>query len=259
MQIPVDVPYTTHPRMTPLEDCQLSPDRTNPHIRHPVDAEQRARKVQEISRWGEDLFGMREACPEDLIGYAARLCGRPETDSILQLALSFDEDIAILHRGRLVAICFCFPSRWIPGERLGKTLADIHAPVGDGEKLVEASQRMAQAMTRAGFRRHVWTITDNPGLSQHPRSTDSGQTLFFRTETQTSLPLGDDESSLFLVHVQMHRLEDVFADEAYKHRILESLSTMSDTVVRYKGLESISKNLLRDRARAGPASSIRTS
>jgi hypothetical protein len=244
MQIPIEIPYTTLPKMSPLTDGHLSPDRTNPHILDPVDPGQPARKLLEISRWGQDLFGVHEDCPRDLIARTARLCGRPATDSILQLALGFEEDIAILHKGRLAAICFCFPSRWIPGERLGKTLADIHAPVGDGERLVAASQRMAQAMTRGGFRRHVWTITDNPNLNQHPRSTESGATLFFRTETQTSLPLGDGQSSLFLVRVRMSRLDEVFADDAYRQRILESLSTMSDTVVRYKGLGQIQRTLL---------------
>jgi hypothetical protein len=57
--------------------------------------------------------------------------------------------------------------------------------------------------------------------------------LYFRVETQISTPL-DDETSLFLVSVEVVKLEEVW-DE----KILKSLNSMSESILEYKQLTTI--------------------
>jgi hypothetical protein len=57
--------------------------------------------------------------------------------------------------------------------------------------------------------------------------------LYFRVETQISTPL-DDETSLFLVSVEVAKLEEVW-DE----KILKSLNSMSESILEYKQLTTI--------------------
>jgi hypothetical protein len=57
--------------------------------------------------------------------------------------------------------------------------------------------------------------------------------LYFRVETQISTPL-DDETSLFLVSVEVVKLEEVW-DE----KILKSVNSMSESILEYKQLTTI--------------------
>ena len=41
-----------------------------------------------------------------------------------------------MHKGKLEAISFCFPSGWIPTEVLGKDFAFLHEPVADNDLLI---------------------------------------------------------------------------------------------------------------------------
>ena len=61
------------------------------------------------------------------------------------------------------------------------------------------------SMEGAMFRRYVWTITPLIGLSQHPeysRPTPNDiSDLYFRTETQTTVGLGNDISLFFCLNI----------------------------------------------------------
>ena len=61
--------------------------------------------------------------------------------------------------------------------------------------------------------------------------------LYFRLETQLSTPL-DNESSLFLVKVDVIPLKKV-----WNEKILESINSMSENVLKYKNLIEIKKFL----------------
>ena len=207
-------------------------------------------KSNQLALYGEDLYGTTaEARSKNLVKRAAQHCGRPETNDIVELALGFEEDIAIMHNGKLAAICFCFPSSWIPRERLGLSLADIHRPVADSENLVSSSDRIANIMsdpTFVGFERSVWTLTNNSGSSNHPRNRvqkipNSLEDLYFRLETQTTEPLGDGLSSLFFVRVDVVPLLDIW--EQHGPAICASVHSMSDAILDYKNLRHI-KTLL---------------
>lgn len=238
----VKVPYTTAPNMVRNTGAVFN---TTP------DSYFLEQKHLELLAYNTDLYATTTECyQQQLIPLAAEYCGY-KTDSIVDLALHLEEDIAIMSNGILQAICFCFPSSWIPSERIGQALADIHTPVADGERLRAMSQRIAQTMAdpeQGSFRRWVWTITNSGELSQHPNRKSTHQPanideLYFRIETQTTAPLGDGVSSLFFVRVETQPMTPIWADLGQRKMLLDSINSMSDAVLTYKNLHHI-KHLL---------------
>lgn len=237
----IKIPYTTQPSMSRNSGCVFNP---SPDLK--IIEEKRL----ELERYKEDLhFVTHESTVNRLIPKAAKLCGKNETNNIVELALNFEEDIAILHRDLLAAVCFCFPSSWVPVSRIGFALADIHKEVADGQRLAQLSHRLSKIMSTeslGSFRRSVWTITTNPNRSNHPASKISKEPksikdLYFRLETQTTQSLEDGISSLFFVKVDVCPLGEVWKDN--RDIIKNSINSMSDNVLKYKNLHQI-KNLL---------------
>jgi hypothetical protein len=237
----IKIPYTTQPSMSRNLGCVF-----NPFPRAAIIEE----KKLELKNYKEDLWAVtHESTVNRLIPKAARICDLPETNSIVELALNFEEDIAIMYQGILAAVCFCFPSSWIPSRRIGFSLTDIHKEVADSQRLVQMSDRLTKIMSTESlrsFQRTVWTITNNPNRSNHPNKKISQEPLgikdlYFRLETQTTKSLDDGISSLFFVKVDLFPLEEVWTEN--KDRIKNSINSMSDAVLRYKNLQHI-KSLL---------------
>jgi hypothetical protein len=233
----IKVPYTTGPNMI---------KNTGPVFVSPPDPEILKQKKSEIERYGRDLHGQVQGL-ERVIEKAALYCN-VYSDQVIDLALRLEEDVAVMHQGRLAAISFCFPSGFIPASRLGMFLADIHAPVADSGMLVKSSPGIAKVMCeQASFVRHVWTVTANPDLSNHPDNQKdtiprSLSDLYFRYEHQTTAMI-DGETSLFFVRVNVLPLSEVIND-----RILDSINSMTDAVLTYKNLHQI-KALLNSQRR----------
>ena len=241
IEFPVRVPYTTAPNMVRNTGPLFNIDPDPSYIRQ---------KHQELERHGTDLWAqLPEAAT--LIGQASRELNLVETTNIVNLALQIQEDVAVMHQGHLAAICFCFPSSWIPGQRVGMSLMSIHEPVADGDRLRSVSQRIAETMADPGqgsFRRHVWTITNSGELSQHPSSKSQHipcdiNELWFRLETQTTWPLGDGETSLFFVNVETVPLIELWQDPEKQKQLQDSIKSMTDAVLTYKNLHHV-KSLL---------------
>ena len=228
----VKTPYTTGPNMI---------RNTGPVFISSPNRDIIKQKKIELEKFDKDLYG-QEPGLEKVVAKAAEYCG-VYSDQIKDLALRLEEDVAIMHQGRLAAICFCFPSGFIPSQRVSMSLSDIHQPVADNELLVKASPGIARVMTeQPSFRRWVWTITNNSYLSNHPSTKldiepKTIDDLFFRYETQTTAKI-DSETSLFFVKVDVIPLRKVWSQ-----RILDSVNSMSDAVLTYKNLHNIKKLL----------------
>lgn len=237
IDFPVRVPYTTAPNMVRNTGSIISKEPRLDYIRQ---------KNQELTKYGSELWAELPGASL-LIQQATQELGLVETSSIVNFALQIEEDVAVMHQGRLVAICFCFPSSWVPRERIGLTLTDIHQPVADGDKLRQMSQRIAETMAdpaQGSFRRTVWTIANSGELSQHPRNKSTTvpkdiDDLWFRLETQTTMPLGDGESSVFFVRVETEPLSVVWSDMFKRQTLLASVNSMTDAVLEYKNLHYI--------------------
>ena len=229
----IKVPFSNNPSMQKYD---------GPLFNSKPDEKYLSEKHLQIKKYGKDLFGQTEQYESsDLNKKVSQTLGLEETESLLETAMKVEEDLAVMHNGKLEAICFCFPSGWIPGRELKSDLSKLHLPVADNDLLLKSSQKLSQHMNKQIIRRWVWNITTIPGLSNHPSEErpllSDFENLYFRLETQISTPL-DEFSSLFIVKVDVISLKEVW-DEL----ILESINSMSDNIIKYKNLSEIKKFL----------------
>jgi hypothetical protein len=241
---PVKVPYSTAPDIVKLKD------EFNLTF---ISDEMLAFKLEELNKFHDDLTN--EIASNELL-YALKIISEkynlPDAKTIEDLAKCVQDDLAILSLGKVIAICFCAPSGFIPSKVVGKSFFEIHQPIPDSELLLKMSDKLSSMLSdisRGPYRRYIWTITANPSMSQHPSMKDkfhpkSISDLYFRTETQTTVPLGDNIHMLFSVKVEMTPLKDIWMDSVKKNTILESIDTMSDSMLEYKNLRTI-KSILK--------------
>lgn len=181
------------------------------------------------------------------------------------LAEGLQEDFVVLHdeadamRTRCLSVCF--PSNWDPAEKLGLDFSAIHAPVADNA-LLQAGGRgiVDMAFRQARMLRHVWLLTPNGDLAQHPETRRtrwadaeaaadaSGGRLvdqvFFRVERQTTLPLPALRRGVFFIRVLVAPLTDVLAvAPARAGELCDALASMSEAVVAYRGMAAVRERL----------------
>ena len=229
----IKVPFSNNPSMQKYDGPLFN---VNPDEKYLFE------KHLQFKKYGKDLFRQTEQYEHsDLNQKVSQTLGLEATDSLLEIAMQIEEDLAVMHYGQLEAICFCFPSGWIPGNKLSADLSKLHLPVADNDLLLKSSEKLSQHMNKQTIRRWVWNVTTVPGLSNHPKEErpllSNFENLYFRLETQISTPL-DKFSSLFLVKVDVIPLIEV-----WDTRILESINSMTEDVLNYKNLQQV-KELL---------------
>ena len=229
----IKVPFSNNPTMQKFDGLLFN---QNPNKEYLLD------KEAQFKKYGADLHGQTKQFKNmNLNKKVTELLGSNQSDSFFETAMKIEEDIAVMHSGKLVAVCFCFPSGWIPSNELNSDLSKLHAPVADNELLIKSSKKLEQHMNKQTIRRWVWNVTTISNLSNHPNierpKIIDFDSLHFRLETQVSTPL-DDESSLFLVKVDVFPLKKI-----WNEKILESINSMSESVLKYKNLIEIKKFL----------------
>lgn len=186
------------------------------------------------------------------LAFEARLAGL--------LALAFAEDLAVLDgtTGRVPALAVCLPSRWIPRDKVGRRLPEIHAPVADGAALVAAADALVRLVVAPGGRweRGVWTLSTSPRLDAHPERVvapawdgsaqphDLADAAFFRTELQRFGALADVALALFTIRVDVRPLREAVATADAAARLHAALASMSPAVLAYRGLTPARDGLL---------------
>ncbi|MBP6901022.1 MAG: DUF3445 domain-containing protein [Burkholderiaceae bacterium] len=180
------------------------------------------------------------------------------------LSLAFCEDLAIVDAasGRLPWLAVALPSMWAPAEKLGRSFAEVHAPVADNRLITGAAPQLLKLVTGAErWERFVWTLTPHPRLHAHPRRYPperwgaglladakthadalAAQT-WFRSERQSFIPLGNDQA-IFTILVDTQPMSRALADPARAARVHAALSTMSEAVLAYRGLQAARPALL---------------
>ena len=163
------------------------------------------------------------------------------------LALCVQEDLVLMRGHVLEAAWVCLPSRWNPAEKVGRSFAEIHQPVPHSQKLQTAQVNLTKAMSQKGpYVRYVWGLTYDPNLCQHPSLPrwNEGDTIFFRTERQVTVPLADLGRSWFLIRVYNVPLRQVLTTLERKQRLTEALRTMPPEHIAYKHMGSIIPRVL---------------
>ena len=201
-------------------------------------------KKRQIDLLGEKLYGETSISKNlGLVQKFSKFCNLDKERSLPEITLKVEEDFAIMHKGKMEAASICFPSGWKPKEKLGKKLSVIHKPVADNEKLIKASKKISEYMTKKPIKRWVWTITTSKELSEYPDykkpELSTFENLYFRVETQTTAPI-DNLTSLFFIKVEVIPLAEV-----WDIRILESINSMTEDVLKYKDLKKVKEFLNR--------------
>lgn len=176
------------------------------------------------------------------------------------LELAFEEDFAVLDgaTGTLPWLCVCTPSHWAPEDKIGLDFAAAHAPVADGERLRAASAGLVELATSGQrWERHVWTLSPSPRHDQHPRrhappawpATPEPAAFaagcWLRVERQTFFPVGaGTRQAIFTIRVQLQPLVQAAHDAVWAQRLHDSLASMSEAVLAYKGLAAAQPLLL---------------
>jgi len=176
------------------------------------------------------------------------------------LSLAFAEDFAIID-GRDATIpwlAVALPSHWAPEHKVGRSFADVHAPVADNRLITGAASHLARLVTGSErWERFVWTIARHPRLHAHPDRVDpspwpqhlEGNALaalaWWRTERQSFIPVDGQQQAVFVIHVEVDRLDQALAEPARAARVHDALASMSTAVLGYRGLAAVRDRLLR--------------
>jgi hypothetical protein len=129
----------------------------------------------------------------------------------------------------------CFPSGWAPSTKINKSFTEIHEPVADNEMIMKASDSIATMITQKGpYVRSVWTIANSPDLNRHqsikkPWTNEKLEDMWYRTERQVTVPLGD--AAIFFIRTYVVPLLSVDIE-----RIRKSIYSMSNDILEYKDL-----------------------
>lgn len=237
----IKVPYTVTADISKYEGEVFNPNPNPSYL---------SQKKIEIDKLGVGLgYSLIDSLP--LIEDLSRYCGFATTNDIREIALQLEEDIAILQDGRLVSMCFCFPSGFRPNEKVGQTFMEMHTPVADNQKLQRASDKVVELISKTGnkYRRNVWTLTTSPELSRHPYykslepAVSTIDKLYFRKETQTTVGYNDNRTAFFFVKVDVTPFINLPTET--QQQTIDSINSMTDAVLEYKGLNEI-KKLLND-------------
>ncbi len=170
------------------------------------------------------------------------------------LTLSLQEDFVVMRPGmdghlRASLLSVAFPSGWRPEEKLGQSMFEILTPVAENQALQRSARALSEAMQCKGpFVRYVWTLSGSGALSRDPAedsfvNISKAEQLWFRCERQITVPLFE-QGSLFLIRVFVEPLHETLAAPGRRDRLMQSLASMSDAVLAYKGITRARELLL---------------
>jgi hypothetical protein len=170
------------------------------------------------------------------------------------LSLAFAEDFAFVDAadGSVPWIAAALPSHWAPAAKVGRKLAEVHAPVADNMLLLRASDALVRLATGPErWERFVWNVSAYGGLDAHPErvgrdgwSTTPVERAWWRTERQTFIPLPEARQAVFTIAIEVERLADAIDTPGRAARLHAAIASMSAAVLDYRGLTTVRDALL---------------
>jgi hypothetical protein len=176
---------------------------------------------------------------------------RDRVSSELPPEIAYEQDFAVLdgESGRLHWLCVCVPSHWAPEDKIGLDFAAVHMPVADNRLLVSASSQLVKLATSGEcWERFVWTVSPSGRYDQHPKrhprepwpagdATDFGDRCWIRWERQSFFPVGaGTHQAVFTIRVMLQPLAKAIEQAGGARQLHDSIASMSDAVLAYKGL-----------------------
>ena len=171
-------------------------------------------------------------------------------DSLLTLGANWEPDFLLLRQNddgdfRLVAGCVCFPSHWALREKMGHSLAAIHAPVPTLNSTLGAKINAFLENLRPDtvWERWNWGLAPSAELNDHPSrnlprltAATSPDACWFRAEHQAFRLLPETRTILFAIRIELVPLREIAADPALALRLASVLRSMPAEIAAYKGL-----------------------
>jgi dimethylamine monooxygenase subunit A len=196
--------------------------------------------------------GAEEACEEVAAGVLASIGANPSMesgiDALVDAALQVADDICILlpdENGvpRLASAVLCSPNRWRLAEKIGGTMASIHAPVARYEE--DLNSPVNSVMMRLSSERPMWRM--NWGISNHPALFQpdtppitpemNAADMWFRVEWQTLRRLPITGGILFTIRTYVEKLSDFMErEQPLVQDIAELVNKIPENVAQYKSI-----------------------
>lgn len=154
---------------------------------------------------------------------------------------------------RLYGGCLCFPSHWDLRQKLGLSMADVHAPVpGLNETLGrQIDGFLRQIKPGISWERANWGLSRTPELNLHPARRlprlDAGVTLddvWFRLEEQSLVSLPASGGILFGIKLVILPMREIKHDPDTRAGMIRALRTMPEPMAAYKGIAPARERLL---------------
>ena len=163
------------------------------------------------------------------------------------VAMQIQEDL-IVHRldedrDWMAAGHISFPSHWLPESKIGRSLAEIHAPI-PGMNLSK-QRELVEAMVYSGpFERFVWTVVFEDRIGGHPRLPrkrfdPAHPVVYAKVERQVTVGFPDQRAGLFVLRQFL-----IPEHELNQPALLAALCGMSPAELAYKGLNECIDDLL---------------
>jgi hypothetical protein len=229
--------------------------------RHALETAERHRLVRE--RPGEVLAALPGTAPaiEELVAmvHAHLRLPPPTQPALADLAALAQEDFCLMQtqadqRYALTAALLCFPAHWRLAEKLGRPMAEIHAPVpGFAERLDGPAERFLRALTPARpVWRANWSVVETPTLF-HPEprepapgltAENAGDRLWLRVERQTLRRLPQSGAIVFTIRTLVRPLGEIAGEPSVATAMAARLREMEPGMASYKGLPALRAPLL---------------
>jgi hypothetical protein len=159
-------------------------------------------------------------------------------------ALQVQEDLIVMIRSedtwRFGAGVVCFPSHWVPGEKLGLPITDVHAPVPHyNEELAQRVDRFLDHLApgKNAWRRN-WVIHASPQLHvPRPPALDGPvqpRDLWLRSERQILWALPATGGILFTIRTQQFPLRALVTRPDVASSMASSLRSAPDSLRAYR-------------------------
>ena len=200
--------------------------------------------------------GSDAACEEvaDLVSAALKTENRPplapdDRHPLERAARCVHEDLVVLRRQSegwmMTAGVVCFPTRWSPAAKIGRSMAEIHGPVPRYQSVAATVDRLFDRLRPGAIVwRPNWSLVGDGDLRlpvenrQAPTvlPRDPRRNLWLRAERQTVRRLSDnDDHILFTIRIHRCRLAEVF--DEIEAALISELRALPDDVAAYKNLE----------------------
>ncbi len=146
---------------------------------------------------------------------------------------------------RLAAAMLCFPTRWRLGEKLGRPIGAIHAPVPFFAERLGAPVERFMEMLKPGrlVERFNWSILDDPALFQphghgriEPDPAITPEKLWLRVERQTLSRLPGLATVLFTIKIHQYPITAISDRPGIAARLAAAIRALPRETTRYKSL-----------------------